>query len=260
MTDNFITELIEQHYSTVDFALPVCELNRIADNFLKFLQLPDETKRQLHFPALKVRASADGYTDKTTVKNKDSKQFFHWHPELAKHHDCIRLINQVPEVKRLFEDAALLYQHIEKSLLIVFKHFLPEFKDRVFQGNSLLDGTLRFLSYAVDNEKQMGALGHYDKGFATLALADSAPGLRIGCCNHHELKAVTHQPGKALFMPAWMLYQASLGKFKPAWHDVVTQTDQANVSTLCARWSIVFFINAREDEYFSWDKMHTPLH
>ena len=260
MTEDFVNDLLKQHYSAVDFEMSTADLNRIAENFLKFLLLPDDIKRQLHFPATRPRASADGYTDKTSEVNKDAKQFFHWHPDLENQPECQRLIRQIPEVERLFYEASTLYVEIEKSLLIVFDEFLPEHKNRVFHQGKLRDGTLRFLCYSATGDKQMGASGHYDKGFGTLALADSAPGLRIGCCDHHKLQEVVHREGKALFMPAWMLYQTSAGKFKPAWHDVVGKQGRLNVSENCARWSIVFFINASDDEYFSWEKMHTPLH
>lgn len=249
-----------QHFARVGLDISKPELEKVAASFLAFLAMPDDIKRQLHFPARSHRASADGYTDKTTVDRKDPKQFFHWSPWLGEQPVSKELASAHPTVGDFFSVASTLYLQIERTLFSLFDQHLSAYRDLVFRDQKLVDGILRFLCYSPRAEHSFGARAHFDKGFSTLAVADSAPGLRIGCCNQHELKAVNYREGKALFMPAWMLFEASGGEIKPAWHDVVHAPGEANVNQICARWSIVFFINNPDKPFSSWDELHTPLH
>ena len=250
----------EQHYARVPFSVSRSELSAAAEQFLRFLNLPEETKRLLHFPARSHRASADGYTDKSTVDRKDPKQFFHYSPWLMNQPLSQDLAASNETVAAFFDAALQLYAQIEASLLTLFDAHLPAYRQQVFEGSHLIDGILRFLCYAPRPEHSFGARAHFDKGFSTLAVADSAPGLRVGCCNQHPLTPVHYREGEALFMPAWMLFQASQGEIKPTWHDVVHAPGEPDVSDICARWSIVFFINNPTYSFSTWDELHTPLH
>ncbi len=252
--------LATQHYAPVPFPLPLSDVQQAAENFLRFLALPERVKRKLHIPAQYYRASADGYTDKSGAENKDPKQFFHWNPELAKLASCQELQTTHPEIEEFFGSAKLIYRRIESVLNHLFSQHLACYRELVFDQNRLIDGTLRFLCYAPQPNHDFAARPHFDKGFSTLAIADSASGLRIGCCNSHPLKQVRYQAGTALFMPAWMLFQASGGDIKPAWHDVIHTPDEPEINTFCARWSIVFFVNSPDRPFSSWETVHTPLH
>lgn len=252
--------LQQQRHAPVDFPMRATELSSVADAFLEFLTLPDSLKRQLHFAARSHRASADGYTDKSAIDHKDPKQFFHWSPMLLQKPITERLQASQPQVARFMEAAAGVYAQIEKVLFAVFSRHLPNYVEPVFQQQQLRDGILRFVCYAPRPQHSFCARAHFDKGFSTLALADSAPGLRIGCCDAHPLKAVSYTSGTALFMPAWMLFQASNGGIKPAWHDVIHAPKQQNVNPFCARWSMVFFVNSPGATFSSWQQLHTPLH
>ena len=256
----FLSLLDGQHYAPVEFPLDAEKLGSAANAFLQFLRLPDDVKRQLHFPARSHRASADGYTDKSTVDRKDPKQFFHWSPLLLDKVATTKLVQTSPDVANFMQQAASLYNQIEQVLFALYQQELPEHIGRIFREEKLIDGILRFLCYAPRQEHSFCAQAHFDKGFSTLALADSAPGLRIGCCNAHPLREVRYQSGTALFMPAWMLFQASQGKIKPAWHDVIHAPEEQNVNGFCARWSMVFFVNDPSATFSTWDELHTPLH
>lgn len=236
------------------------ELGAAARLFLRFLSLPSETKRQLHFAARSHRASADGYTDKSRIDQKDPKQFFHWSPYLMSLPQAQSLADKYEEVNDFFEAANNVYSHVETTLLKLFNNQLLAYKDNVFSNEKLTDGILRFLCYSPRKEQSFCARAHFDKGFSTLAIADSAPGLRIGCGDFQQLKAVKYGNGTALFMPAWMLFEASDRTIKPAWHDVIHAPSEQNVNSFCARWSIVFFVNAPDAAFSSWNEVHTPLH
>ncbi|MFT5112649.1 MAG: hypothetical protein ACI8P9_001976 [Parasphingorhabdus sp.] len=256
----FTRQLEARHCVPVAFSVSEQEIKLAADRFLKFLSLPDSIKRQLHFPARVERASADGYTDKSDLNTKDPKQFFHWNPNLLVQPHCRELVEGHNEISNFFDSAAYLYGKIAEALYNVFNNHLPDYLHHLYDGKVLRDGTLRFLSYSPRSSHSFCAKAHFDKGFSTLAIGDSAPGLRIGCCDNHLLTEIFHQPGQALFMPGWMLYQASDGAIKPAWHDVVHSPGVQDVSPDCARWSIVFFTNCPSLNFSSWDELHRPLH
>jgi len=257
---SFIKRLNAEHHLPVDFSMDQAELGATAELFLRFLALPSKIKRQLHFAARSHRASADGYTDKSSIDRKDPKQFFHWSPYLMSLPKAQSVAAKHQEVHEFFEAAAGIYGHVETTLLQLFNEQLYAYKDSVFKEDKLADGILRFLCYSPREEQSFCARAHFDKGFSTLAIADSAPGLRIGCCDSHQLKAVKYGNGTALFMPAWMLFEASGGEIKPAWHDVIHAPSEQNVNAFCARWSIVFFVNAPDTAFSSWTEVHTPLH
>ncbi|MBX2868380.1 MAG: 2OG-Fe(II) oxygenase family protein [Acidiferrobacterales bacterium] len=257
---SFVEQLNQNHHAALQFPMGPDELGQAAHYFLNFLAMPEQIKRQLHFSARSHRASADGYTDKTTIERKDPKQFFHWSPYLKCQAAAEALAAEHQEIRLFFNAAETIYRQVESVLLDLFNHELRAYKEAVFNGDQLADGILRFLSYSPRQEHSFCARAHFDKGFSTLAIADSAPGLRIGCCDAHPLKAVNYGSGTALFMPAWMLFETSDGEIKPVWHDVIHAPTEQNVNALCARWSIVFFINAPKLAFSSWDEVHTPLH
>ena len=257
---SFVGKLNQDHHATVPFPMGQDELGQAAQHFLNFLALPEHIKRQLHFTARSHRASADGYTDKTTIERKDPKQFFHWSPYLMGLPVAAELYSRHVEIQLFFDAAQAIYNHVERVLLDLFNDQLHAYKEAVFNGDKLADGILRFLCYSPRAEHSFCARAHFDKGFSTLAIADSAPGLRIGCCDAHPLRAVNYGSGTALFMPAWMLFETSGGQVKPVWHDVIHAPTVQNVNAFCARWSIVFFINAPKLAFSSWDEVHTPLH
>ncbi len=256
----FHQSLERNHFATVPMSISRQALEAAADRFLSFLELPESLKRQLHFPARRYRATADGYTDRSDGASKDPKRFFHWTPFLEQDPTCVALRQQEAVIDRFFQVAEQVYQSAEATLKAIYTQCLPDYRERLFVGDHLIDGTLRFLCYALRTEQTLCAKAHYDKGFSTLALGDSAPGLRVGRRNAHPLFPVHHQGGHAIFMPAWMLFQASQGRIQPAWHDVLHPPGVRHVNRLCARWSIVFFVNDPQAQFSSWDSVHTPLH
>lgn len=81
----------------------------------------------------------------------------------------------------------------------------------------------------------------------TLALAESAPGLRIGSVPQ-DLTPIDHHDGQAVFFLGGN-FQAVLGDtdLKPGWHDVVQQ-GEASPHQSYARWAIVAFIDGHAAE------------
>lgn len=256
--NQFLRCLEQDYFVQVPSSLSREEIEIAANGFLSFLSLPAEIRKQLHFPATVPRASAAGYTDKVDLEHKDSKQFFHWNPALMERAPCQGLRQSEPVIEEFFQLAEQVYRKAEGILENIYTQYLPQYYPQIFHEGRLIDGILRFLCYAPNSEEKIRAKGHFDKGFSTLALGDSARGLRIGSCAKHPLTEVASQDRQAIFMPAWMLFQSSDGQIKPAWHEVVSDSTKP-VNATCARWSIVFFTNDPNMQYTNWDDVHNPL-
>lgn len=257
---SFREQLQKQHYAPIPFLLSQEELSTAAEHFLNFLRLPSEVKRQLHYKAVLERESAGGYTDKLDIENKDPKEFFHWKPDIQDEETYQQISAEYPAVQTFFNDAKKIYALGEKAAYDIFSGHLSEYANSCFENGKLVRGVLRFLSYAPKQGEPLCAKPHFDKSIGAITLAESAPGLRIGCCDKHELHEVAHKNGTAIFMPGILLHEYSKGAVTPAWHDVVHDPKEQYVTDFCARWAIVFFIDGKHGEYPSWDAVHTPLH
>ena len=260
-TSIFHDTLKQNHYAKIPFSVSQKELGGAASAFLDFLRLPQEVKRTLHVPATVYRASADGYTDKIDVENKDRKEFFHYKPWLLDLPEFRKVYKNHPEAAAFFTTAQKLYDVAEKTAYELFMREFPEYVEHIFgiEKKYDSDSILRFLSYVPKLSNDFCAQAHFDKGVGTLALAESAPGLRIGDGNTHPLETVQQRDNIVLFMPAMLLYDYTQGKIAPAWHDVVHDPEEHNITPFCARWAIVFFINPKEAFFHEWDEVHTTL-
>jgi len=256
----FRAHLNEKHFAPVSHTISAVEIQTAVDAFLNFLTLvPDTEKRKVHFKSTFERGSADGYSDKRDDIGKDPKEFFHWSPLLLDHPAYHELSKNSSEARAFFDTAERLYKELDVLGTTLFQTEFPELAEHCIVDNKLSYAMIRFLCYAPNTEKNFSAQPHYDKGYGTLALAESTPGLRIGCCDKHPLEPVVHTEGTALFMPADLMFGDSNHTIIPAWHDVVTDPLTPPVSTRCARWAIVFFICDKNGRFSPWDKVHKPL-
>lgn len=115
---------------------------------------------------------------------------------------------------------------------------------------------LRLLAYERMEPGDFLAKGHYDRGACTLAIAESAPGLRIGKAPE-DLKEVTREPGTVLFFPGLILQESTGPELAPSWHDVI-QKEEHVLNDKTARWAIVGFLGAWNQRNLSWQETHDP--
>ncbi len=266
MTESTTSEqtlFTKTRYALVPFPLSQKALAAKAETFMEFLRLPRDVKRTLHVPATVHRKSADGYTEKLDVPDKDRKEFFHWRPELAQKRAYREIASAYPAAQRFFAAAADIYQAAQRTVYGVFSEHFPEYVPRLFDETGdeprLRSAVLRFLAYEPEGSHAFCAKGHFDKGFCAFALSESAPGLRIGSREAGDLRPVTHTDHTAICMPGMMFYEASNGAVKPAWHDVVHNPDEPRVNDFCARFAIVLFVELPDAHFSSWENVHTPL-
>lgn len=252
---------LEKHqYAPVTIPIPYAIFVKAADLFLRFLEtVPDEEKRELHFKSPFERGSADGYSDKRDIEGKDPKEFVHFNRRFMAMQKYRACADTHEAAQAFFDTAHDIYDKVETAACAMLEAELPEYASEVMSDGALANATLRFLCYTPQDTIAFTAKPHYDKSFGTLTLAESTPGLRIGCCSEHPMQKVVHRDETALFMPGDLLFEDSKRAITPAWHDVVMGSVSQPISPRCGRWAIVFFIDPKDGRYSSWDAVHMPL-
>ncbi len=244
--------ILRDHHYPVPYGLSRKELVDAADDFINFISLPPEVLQRFEGVALSPedRGSHVGYRHRSRQKGHDDKVYVHYHAKFEElFGDAIRDTGEVGE--RFVVSARRVYDEAKKSLGIVVdacKDRYPEFEDRFLSENSHY--FLRFLAYL--RGSKLLANGHYDRGGATLAIAESVPGLRMGT-NEDNLTEVVHTEGTAPFFGGLELRNY----FPPTWHDVVDKGSYYNDQI--ARWAIVFFADKHLKKGVSFEEAHTPL-
>ncbi len=251
-------QLNEQAYAVVPFSVTKAEMQRAIDVFLAFLALPLETKERAYFKIRpEGRGSEVGYKRYRRDEGQtDNREYFHYHRFAEERFAAARI--EIPELDALLRVMKPIYdaaaQAFERALLSFEPNF-PGIHQKFFSETQPGDFYLRFLAYDRAASGEFLAKGHYDRGCCTLALAESAPGLRIGKDNQH-LAPVVHQEGQALFFPGLKFPDATSSAFVPAWHDVVQKGRDAYDDRV-ARWAIVFFADPAEMSAASYEDAHT---
>lgn len=245
--DALVAELAEKTYAEVPFSLSRAKLVHAAECFFDYLTLSQEEKEALHFYDRPENRQGIGYVRKAgeedEVGRTDFKEYFHYHPKLLKEFAGSDLLKN-PKTAAYLEAAQEIHAEAfraSKKLFEIISIEFPEVYGRFFPRTEeyVEYAALRFLKYEPSGEGNFLARAHYDRGCATLALAESAPGLRIGK-DETTLKEVEHKDGIALFMPAYQLPEVTDMRFRPSWHDVV-QSSKDVYRKNAARWAIVFF-------------------
>lgn len=254
------TQIKEKSHAVVPFPLRHADFQKAIDLFVRFLALPLTTKERVYYNMdLGDDRGADiGYQIRRRDQGKiDNREFFHYHPiaetELAEH------ARTYPEVRALLDDMRIIYDTGKQTLhevITAFDERYPGLHARFFPEGKEPNFCVRFLKYDRATPGEFLAKGHYDRGGCTLALAESAPGLRIGIDDLH-LQEVVHDEGKALFMPALNAPDFTNGEIRPTWHDVVQKSEDVYNAEI-ARWAIVFFADTYVKPKTTWEARHAP--
>lgn len=238
-------------------------LERAAASFFTFLTLPEELKEpirrtlserkgdetRIDFGYMRRRATQDG--------DQEEKMFFHYHPDVETLYKA--------EIERAGEKASAFMCDarevwgktvaIAKDIVDEFETRWPGVRERFFPRDELPFLIIRFLAYDARGMGEFLAKAHYDRGDFTIALGESAPGLRIG--TPENLKEIEHRNGYVVVMPGTGFPQDVDPSIVPAWHDVV-QKPEAQVSGTTARWAIVGFFDVTDKKYIPIEATHVP--
>ncbi len=237
------------------------QIQTAIDAFFKFMALPEETKMRFSFRMdPEDRGTEVGYwTRRRSDGHPDDRGYFHYSPAAEKRFrttttDCPELLAFMDAAK-IVHDAAT--ETMRQAVRVIDAEH-PGIEKSLFEpgGDRDLRLPLRFLAYTQNEPGNFLATGHYDRGVCTLAVAESAPGLRIGK-TPETLQEVVHEPGYGLFFPGIHLTEFTNDTFAPSWHDVV-QKDRVGFQEGYARWALVLFISAWDRKVLSWEACHTP--
>jgi len=238
--------LKENFYLNIPFAIPRAVIEEAVTAFFRFLEEPQSIKTEININIAPLHRRGDvGYEQRDPNDHiyNDSKEFFHYHPDIFKKYD--EFLKQNPIVLDFMLKAKSIWELTYQVVEDILKKFEPDFPEtcnKVFNTESphLL---LRFLKYDWQKSGKYLAKPHFDAGSFTLAIAESGKGLRIGSCPEN-LKLVEHREGHAIFM-----LSSNFQKIIPndqlsaGWHDVI-QLDETMIDKPFARWAVVAFIEA----------------
>ena len=258
---DMINRLVSKNYMSVTFPLSHKHFCLAAESFLDFLTLPDDVKNSFyHKIDPRDRGSAVGYVLKARHKGDlDNKEYFHYHP-IAEEEFLSSLANPDPRIHVFFGYARTIHYLASLCLSEILRELegrFPGLRTQFFPEKGHPHFYLRFLKYATSTTGDFLAAGHYDRGGCTLALSESAPGLRIGK-DDRSLEEVVHTDKTALFFPAVHFDAMTSPELRPAWHDVI-QKQEDRYSDSVARWAVVFFADAVEFAgRTKLEEAHTP--
>ncbi len=250
---HFEQDLLSKSYTAVPFGRSQEEIAEVMAAFYDFLALDQQTlancKSKLDS---KSRRSDLGYEKReSSGSHFDDKEFFHYHPALWE--EMSVSMHENPVIYKFITRAHLMWEAARSAVQLPLAHLetrYPGTRIPYLVNNKFI---LRFLRYSPAKIKgELLAKGHFDAGSMTLAIAESAPGLRM---RHSSgtMQEVTHEEGRALFFLASTFQkQVNDSHFHPAWHDVVRKSENNEV-----RWALVFFCEAPNVLPPSWEETHT---
>ncbi len=252
-------EIVEKNYATVSSSISMRKLELAAFHFMHLLE---STEFKRVFAEKKIdpdnRSSRIGYFQKTTLKSyPTTTDFFHYN-DYVEHYFREEFQNSSKEVETFFQLAREIYdesKYLMQKIILLFEKEFPGIYERFFPLDKKPYFYLRFLKYHPDPESDNLALGHYDRGGCTLALAESNTGLRIGK-DQFQIVDVGHEAGEVLFIPGLMFPEITNSQLQPGWHDVIQRQDQY-WSRDTARWSIVFFAGYTGMRNVHFEEAHT---
>jgi hypothetical protein len=211
------------------------EWHKYRTNHPRFGKPGGHADRSLQSAALQAfdRLVTNKETHELEPPTDDPKEYYHVHVDGL---DRIREMHErygwgpiPPEVIALQKQGALLHGlarlTVEKTLALVEEHH-PDLS-KLITHEDLLSSPLRSLRYH-PGQGHVLAEGHYDKGSATLQVADSHPGLRIRNLATGQMELVhTHAHESPFFVSGMWKDENAFpdSELTPGWRDVIDTGD-----------------------------------
>ena len=253
-------QIKEKSHAVVPFPLSHADFQAAINLFVHFLARSIEEKKAVYYNlnmgdkrgvdvGYQIRRRSEGHID--------NREFFHYHPIAEEHFRA--QAEASPELRALLNAMRHIYDtgtETTRDIIHTLNTAYPGLYEQFFPEQREPRFCLRFLKYDLAEPGAFLAKGHYDRGGCTLALAESAPGLRIGIDDLH-LRDVVHDEGKVLFMPALNFPNFTQNEIPPTWHDVIQRSEDAYSNDI-ARWAIVFFADVYNKPNSTWEDRHRP--
>jgi isopenicillin N synthase-like dioxygenase len=251
-----------QQYAQAAAPIDGATLEPAMQTFFEFLKLPEQLKKP-------ICRTLQGEGDQTRVDfgymrrqkemdgDAEEKMYFHYHPDVetlfAKEIEAAGAPAKhfMAEARHVWDTTRTVAHHVVNE----FEAVWPGVRARFFPPNETPFLVIRFLTYDARGMGDFLAKAHYDRGDFTIALGESAPGLRIGTPD--KLVEVEHKDGYVVVMPGTGFPQDIDATIVPAWHDVV-QKPEAQLDANTARWAVVGFFDVVDKQYISIEDTHVP--
>lgn len=244
--------LQEKFYVEIPYAISRPLIHETMDGFLKFLSMDQQVKDHLVslHPGNHRRKELGLIHRLGNQAGEDTKICFHYHPYLMREHRDY--ISADPALNHFISHVDTIWNHAvhaTKQILTCLNHKYDNVYAGVFETEEP-HVILRIVYYQTDSNQHILARPHFDAGSFTLAVAESAPGLRIGS-TQENLKLVPYREDTLIFMLGANFHKLiPPGALLPSWHDVI-RLDQ-----LHTRWAIVVFIDGHSVGAPSRDETH----
>lgn len=254
-SQRIVTEIMDRNYALVSFSLPWSKLKEVADLFISFCALPADVKARFAAAHPEEPTGYIGYQRRDRSKGHyETKEMFHFHPAIF---NVIPGLKTNPKISNFVDAAANVYE----KALATFKQLLtslsaeePGLIGRFIREDGHSQCYLRILNYDEIPVGSNVASPHYDRGGLALALAESAPGLRIW--SKGVPFEVDHKGGHAIFMPGITFSEVTKKlKLPKTWHDAIQKVPSYKPGT--SRWAIVFFADPLEQRHVTAEEART---
>lgn len=181
--DTIKKSLDENHFYKVPFPVSKKVIDDAVLAFFDFLKEPDEVKNAVNFKVKPESRRGDvGYVKRDPSESlyNDSKEYFHYHAAIEEHYP--ELLKSNIALKKFSDKAYPIWMAAKDKVGEILAAFEPSFPGISAKFFDLKEPEilLRFLRYNWSRSGKYLAKPHYDAGSCTLAIAESAPGLRIG--------------------------------------------------------------------------------
>lgn len=245
-----------RQWSTVQVSNSPHTYERGATAFIRFVrEVPYDAKDAI---SLSVSQSGEnamrtdlGYRERIPAVDDDGehKAYFHYHPDVE-----VRFADEIAAAgepaKKFITEARKIRNGAIKSaqrVALDLDKAYPGFYNAFFKEGVEPNLKIRFLLYRKVKPGQLLGVGHYDRNGFTLALAESAPGLRVGRDNQ-TLKKVRRKKGDAIVMSGTMMrmFDSDKGSLPLSWHDIERHED-ACLGETDARWAIIAMVHPLVD-------------
>lgn len=265
---DILAQLRTRQWAHIKTSLSPKDYARAAEAFIRFVrEVPDDKKTAISSALSATGENATrtdlGYRERTPQSDSDGehKAYFHYHPDAE---DLFaRELREagaptgkfIAEARKIRMGATVAAQKVVREL---DTHY-PGMYDAFFRDGEEPSIKLRFLLYRKTGPGKHLGVGHYDRNAITLALAESAPGLRVGK-DTASLTRVSRGPGEAVVMAGTMIreFEPDKEKLPLSWHDV-EKSDQATLDETDARWAIIAMVHPLiEKEVPSLSETHKP--
>jgi hypothetical protein len=260
-----------QAFAPVPFSKTHAEISRVVEGtFMDFLERPYEERALINAyeDRPQFRNSQLGFVQRNpnAGQGHDHKVFIHYRPEMEIH--FAGAMRAHPLIGGLMEELRPLYHANTQTLRSVLEQFEDDFPgvtQSFFQRDQGEEFYLRILAY-LDDKNQ--AQPHQDIAGATLADAESEPGLYVG---HDETNVtpIVHKDRWAIFFPGYTFREETSDDYPGSWHGAqmrarakrLTPSPKRVPMSLAerlVRWAVVFFAHGKKRRTIPREESHRP--